>query len=248
MAHAAQQEFISIIVSQFPSHFAGRVLDIGSLDINGDITHQFTATEYVGVDIGPGNNVNLVARGEELELPSGYFDVVISGECFEHNPAWKSTFANMVRMTKPGGLIVMTCASTLRTEHGTTRSDFGAGAPLAVDQGYEYYRNLAPRHLRAIIDESLFLNYKIFQNWAESDLYFFGIKSNSSSQISEEFETTTIRLKGLLKSFNQPKRVIKIQYGSLEWRWKLRIVRKLISLLGENRYRKFRRVIRFLGL
>jgi SAM-dependent methyltransferase len=185
MAHPAQQAFFRVAIKVYPKHFTGRVLDIGSLNVTGDITHQFRASEYVGVDIGPGNNVTHVARGEDLDWKSNYFDVVISGECFEHNPAWKGTFSNMVRMTRPGGLVLMTCASTFRTEHGTTRSDFGTGAPLCVGQGIEYYRNLSPRDLRRVIDESSFEDFKIFQNWAESDLYFVGVKSGGGQiQIS----------------------------------------------------------------
>jgi SAM-dependent methyltransferase len=248
MAHAAQQEFIKKIVNNFPNHFSGKVLDIGSLDINGDITHHFVSAEYIGVDVGPGRNVNLVARGEDLELASNYFDVVIYGECLEHNPAWKGTFSNMFRMVLPGGLVVMTCASTLRTEHGTTRSDLGSGAPLSVEQGFEYYKNLAPRHLRAVIDVPMFSNFKIFQNWAESDLYFVGIKVDKTEEFVSEWSQTLTELKSLVRGFNKPKRIVKLQYGSLEWRWKLKIVRKAREFLGEVRYQKLRKVIRILGV
>jgi SAM-dependent methyltransferase len=248
MAHPAQQEFISLAVKNFPNLFAGRVLDIGSLDINGDITNQFTASEYVGVDIGPGSNVTLVARGEDLDLKSSYFDVVISGECFEHNPAWKGTFSNMVRMTRPGGLVLMTCAGTLRTEHGTTRSDFGAGAPLSVEQGFEYYRNLSPRDLKRVIDQASFSNFKIFQNWAESDLYFIGIKLGGESEANTQFQILSLEAKNLVAGFNNPRRVLRTQLAAFEWRTKLKIVRRLIQLLGEERYRKFRKIVSFIGI
>lgn len=248
MAHPAQQKFIGLVVAKFPSLFSGRVLDVGSLDITGDVTHQFEAHEYVGVDIGPGKNVTRVARGEDLDFSTGYFDVAISGECFEHNPAWKSTFINMIRMTKPGGIVVMTCASTFRTEHGTSRSDFGTGAPLSVSAGYEYYKNLSPKDLKLVIDEGLFARYAIFQNWAESDLYFVGLRNGANQRSQEIFSTLENECKGLLNEFNQPIRIVKLQFDAWEWRTRNRIFRLLNRTLGPKKYRKIRRYGRFLGL
>lgn len=95
--------FFGDVVAAFPGHFAGRVLDIGSLDINGGPHTLFTSAEYVGVDLGSGPNVTHVGRGEDLTLPDGRFDVAMSSECFEHNRAWRATVSNMIRMTRRGG-------------------------------------------------------------------------------------------------------------------------------------------------
>jgi SAM-dependent methyltransferase len=248
LAHPAQQKFIALAVANFPDLFQGKVLDVGSLDITGDITHQFDAQEYVGVDIGPGKNVTKVARGEELDLSSGYFDVSISGECFEHNPAWKSTFLNMVRMTKPGGLVVMTCASTFRTEHGTSRSDFGTGAPLSVSAGFEYYKNLTPRDLKLVIDECLFSNYSIYQNWAESDLYFIGLKAGSHPDSLAKFSNLITESKTLLKELNKPARIVKLQFNAWEWRMRNKVYKKANKLLKPDTYKKLRNFSKFFKL
>ena len=50
----------------------------------------------------------------DIALPTASFDVVISCECFEHNPYWRETFLNMTRVLRPGGLFVLTCATTGR--------------------------------------------------------------------------------------------------------------------------------------
>jgi 2-polyprenyl-3-methyl-5-hydroxy-6-metoxy-1,4-benzoquinol methylase len=60
---------------------------------------------------------------------AGLFDVVISCEVMEHNPFWVATLTNMIRLLKPGGLLVMSCATIGRKEHGTARSLPGA-SPL----------------------------------------------------------------------------------------------------------------------
>ncbi len=232
-------------MKHFPDHFSAKVLDVGSLNITGDVGDLFRASEYVGVDIGPGINVTHVARAEDLEFRTGYFDVTYSGECFEHNPAWKSTLGNMVRMTKPGGLVVMTCASTFRTEHGTSKSDFGQGAPLSVQAGYEYYRNLSPRDLILALDVGLFENFRIFQNWAESDLYFIGLKIGASPESKKSFEDLQADCQLLVKGFNRFHRIIRLQFNSAEWRFRTNVYRRLTRLLGAERYMKIRRGLPF---
>ncbi len=81
---------------RFPQYFyESKVLEVGSLDINGSIRQFFVGCDYVGVDLGEGRGVDVVARGEELDYPDDSFDVVASCECFEHNPEWVKTFNNI---------------------------------------------------------------------------------------------------------------------------------------------------------
>ena len=99
MSHQSQLDFVRSLTNRFPIYFAGqKVLEVGSLDINGSIRQFFSGCEYIGVDLGEGKGVDLVAKGEELDFPDGYFKVVASCECFEHNPEWEATFRNMIRM------------------------------------------------------------------------------------------------------------------------------------------------------
>ena len=44
-----------------------------------------------------------------MALPSGRFDVVISSECIEHTPSPATAVAELVRVCKPGGRVVITC-------------------------------------------------------------------------------------------------------------------------------------------
>ena len=84
----------------------------------------FSNCEYIGVDIAEGPGVDVVCKGQNLQYESAAFDVVVSCECFEHNPFWKETFTNMVRMLKPGGICLITCATLGRKEHGTKRTRY----------------------------------------------------------------------------------------------------------------------------
>jgi len=119
-------------------------------------------------------------------LPTGHFDTLVSAECFEHNPFWVETFANMLRMTRPGGLVAFSCASTGRPEHGTARTSPNL-SPLTHAQGWDYYRNL---------DADDFMNTFHLQGWFDYfhflycprmfDLYFYGFRKGGTQEIRVE--------------------------------------------------------------
>ena len=177
MAHQQQFNYIEKLKLKFPtSFFNKKVLEVGSLNINGSIRIFFTNCEYLGIDVGPGRGVDLVCEGQSLDHPNESYDTVGSCECFEHNPHWVETFNNMIRMTKPGGLVFMTCATTGRPEHGTTRTS-PADSPLTIGIGWDYYKNLTEQDFREHIDiDSIFSDYKFEVGAPHLDLYFYGVK------------------------------------------------------------------------
>ncbi len=170
MSHPAQLEFVEKVRSKFPSLFVrSTVLEVGSLNINGSIRPFFQQCVYIGIDIGPGKDVDIVARGEDLAFKDNSFDVVASCECFEHNPEWVKTLQNMIRIS--ASLVFFTCATTGRAEHGTPRTS-PYDAPFCGD----YYQNLTEEDIRANIDLSVFKEYEFSTNDQAHDLYFWGIK------------------------------------------------------------------------
>lgn len=184
MAHTAQRTFFSLVKDTYPQFFTGqRVLEVGSLDINGTCRDFFDNCMYVGVDVGPGPGVDIVCPGQDLTFPDESFDVMVSGECFEHNPAWRETFVNMVRMLRPDGLIAFTCAGEGRPEHGTSRTDTGS-SPLTISLGQEYYHNLTPKDFDAKDLEGL--DYQFYENHVNLDLYFMGIKGRGLRKVDWE--------------------------------------------------------------
>lgn len=176
MAHREQSDYIASVKQQHPSFFnGGRVLEIGSLNINGTVRQFFSAEEYVGVDVGKGAGVDVVISGHEYD-DNQFFDCAISCECFEHNPYWLETFENMVRLTKAGGLVVFTCATTGRPEHGTERTT-PQDSPLTIAKGWSYYRNLTQDDFeKAFNFDSIFKEKCFSLNSKSCDLYFWGLK------------------------------------------------------------------------
>lgn len=88
-----------------------RIFDIGSQDVNGSYRPLFTqgAWEYVGVDMAPGRNVDVVLKDPYAwrELGSRSADVVISGQAFEHIEYFWLTSLEVARVLRPGGLFCL---------------------------------------------------------------------------------------------------------------------------------------------
>jgi SAM-dependent methyltransferase len=193
MAHAEQTGFIRLMRDYvFPSN--GSVLEIGSYQVNdiGNLRAIFSGCGYTGVDLIEGRGVDVVASGHEIGLPSDSFDVTISAECFEHNPVWRETFVNMYRMTKPGGILIITCATRGRIEHGTARSTTPDYSPGTTAIGWDYYMNLTQVDFeRAFNISEMFSSHRFYDVRSSHDLYFFGVKSGAPGPV---FDTATITL------------------------------------------------------
>lgn len=181
MAHKEQIDYCLKIKKKFPDFFTNKkVLDVGSLDINGSNRYLFDNCEYLGLDIAKGKNVDIVSKGHEYDAPDESYDFIISTECFEHDKYYEDTINNCIRLLKPGGMFLFTCATTGRPEHGTRRTS-PRDAPFLMqhEDWADYYKNLTIQDIKAVVDlEKHFCEYDFETNNSSKDLYFFGIKGN----------------------------------------------------------------------
>lgn len=176
--HAQQTNYIVSLRDMFPNNFSNcKVLEVGSLDINGTIRTLFNNCDYTGLDVGEGPCVDVVCSGHDYNAPDNSFDTVISSECFEHNPFWLQTFINMHRVCKVGGLVAFTCATDGRPEHGTNRTQAWASR-LTVAIGWgDYYRNLNAADFESALNlKDMFETYEFSVELSSPDLYFYGVK------------------------------------------------------------------------
>jgi SAM-dependent methyltransferase len=192
MAHKQQLDFVHMSSSQLPQYFCGAaVLEIGSLDISGSVRQFYRDCSYTGIDVAQGKGVDVVCQGQDFGASDGSFDQVISCEAMEHNPSWRETFENMIRLTKEGGLVVMTCATYGRPEHGTTRT-MPEASPLTVEKGWDYYKNLGSSDFVKVFNfQKSFSSYRFWSNWSSKDLYFIGLRTTADLQAVENFEAVT---------------------------------------------------------
>lgn len=178
MAHKEQQAFCRFVRHKHKKKFVNcSVLDIGSLDINGNNRYLFRRYKYLGIDLGEGKNVDMVCGGHEFNYDT-QFDIVISTECLEHDEYWKDTLQNAVILTKPGGIFMFTCASTGRQEHGTHKAH-----PDTSPFTHNHYKNITIEEADNCINASVnFSEYYFEYNPISKDLYFYGVKRSISTK------------------------------------------------------------------
>jgi len=188
MAHKEQINFVLSVKNKFPQYFNNiKALGIGTFNVCGTENVFFENSKFLGLDIGPGDGVDIICPAQDYDAPDNSFDTIISCECFEHNPFYKETIINAIRMLKPNGLFLFTCATTGRPVHGTKTSDEidklkhkkWITMPNVFLSGWdnEYYKNLTEDDIRKCADfDALFSKYEFSVENNHHDLYFWGIK------------------------------------------------------------------------
>lgn len=182
MAHPQQQQYCNEIRNQLPQFFSNvRVLDCGALDINGNNRYLFSNSIYTAIDIAPGPNIDLVSPIHLFSIPQHQplYDTVISTEALEHDPHFPLSLRRMTDLLRPGGLLIITAASTGRPEHGTPASKpndspFTSNSP---NWNHNHYQNLTESDFHSAIPINLiFSSHSFSTNPISCDIYFHGIK------------------------------------------------------------------------
>lgn len=169
--HTEPYQFVTDLKTKYPAYFINtKVLEVGSLDINGSVRSFFNGCQYIGLDVGMGKGVDIVCPIHEHIQPLVY-DVVITTEMLEHDKHWQSSLKQMYDNLKVGGILIFTCAGPTRQEHGTTRT-LPQDAPFTND----WYRNISIEDFYSILPPSLWTDQEIKYMRAQADLLFYGIK------------------------------------------------------------------------
>ena len=159
-----------------------KVLDVGSGDINGNNRFLFEKCDYTGNDVIQAKNVTIVSKTKDLPFDNETFDLIISTECFEHDPEYKESWLKIYKMLKPDGVFVFTCASTGRPEHGTRRTTpkDSYGTIGKLEDMSDYYKNLTEKDLNEVLDlNKSFAVWNSYYDKGHKDLFFIGIKKGT---------------------------------------------------------------------
>jgi SAM-dependent methyltransferase len=85
-----------------------QILDVGSYNVNGTYKEILAdpAWHYTGADVAAGPNVDIVLQDPYNwhNIPSNSYDVLVSGQVFEHVEWFWITILEMRRVLKPGGI------------------------------------------------------------------------------------------------------------------------------------------------
>lgn len=165
--HYACWDYVEDVASKLDPNIHQSFLEVGSLDVNGAIRHFFPwATLYTGLDITDGPGVDVVADAATWQ-PDRVYDVVVSTEVLEHAPRWREIVDTMCAALRPGGVLILTCATTGRGAH----NQHGAAT---IDEAQEYYGNVALADFMAQVD-GRFVECDL-RGTCGSDLQFWGVK------------------------------------------------------------------------
>lgn len=104
-------------IDEHKDKLQGRVIEIGSYNVNGSVREIIDVT--VGVDMRRGPGVDLVCAVSDLadKFPQGSFDACVSTDTLEHVQDWKSFVNTSWGLVKEGGWLVITMASLAKGKH-----------------------------------------------------------------------------------------------------------------------------------
>jgi len=172
MAHFEQMQFFEAAKqSLIPDGKKISVLEVGSHNVNGGLRSIFPNSDYLGIDLSPGDGVDIVYDGSNFDfLNKKKFDLIISGEVFEHNPNYKSNVKSLRKHLKKDGFLIISTATLGRLEHGTRRTNINM-SPGTAEVDWNYYQNVSKGSLRRALKSSEY-NILILQynHWV-NDLY-----------------------------------------------------------------------------
>lgn len=103
------QKWVKLIKKRYIKS-SGKVLEIGSLDINGSVREFFSdAKEYTGIDMMAGEGVDKVLEAKDIlkVWKKGTFDTILCLEMLEHDNAFWITIDNITKVLKKGGLLIV---------------------------------------------------------------------------------------------------------------------------------------------
>ena len=95
-----------------------KILDIGSFDRDGNYNYGLILNEdkwtYHGLDLNEGNNVDIVVEDpyDWKEIPDESYDVIVSGQAFEHIEFFWLILDQIKRILKPEGLLCIIVPSS----------------------------------------------------------------------------------------------------------------------------------------
>jgi len=147
-----------------------RVFEIGSRNVNGSARQAPRAgqvAQWWGCDLSPGPGVDYVGPGEDA-APPWPADVVVCCEVLEHTPLTGPILANAAQRLRPGGVLLVTCATEPRRPHSAVD-----GGPLRHG---EYYRNVSADKLREVMTAAGLEVVDALAYLDRGDLYMAGRK------------------------------------------------------------------------
>lgn len=131
-------------VARYSTEQSGRVIEIGSRNINGSVRPLFPNKIWTGLDIVDGPDVDIVTDARDFK-PDFMCDMLVCCEVFEHSENWEQILQSGIRWLEKGGRVVLTCAGPGRPVHS-------AEGKKNLPKG-EWYQNITPIRLFHVLGQ-----------------------------------------------------------------------------------------------
>jgi SAM-dependent methyltransferase len=167
--HEGAYRFVAGMVAWMEPRRA--VIELGARTVAGDWPYSgavrplFNSAWYVGVDIAPGPNVDVIADAAHWRGKHDA-DTVVCCETLEHTPEAARICENASRLLANNGVFIVTAAGAGRAPHS------------AVDGGRvrvgEFYRNVSREQLRDWLQP--FFGFWMIDTDTPGDIYAMAVK------------------------------------------------------------------------
>ena len=132
-------EFVRDCLADYP--IKGKVLELGSMDVNGSVRDLFADRErfptYVGVDMQKGKGVDVVAMANDLPQGDRSVSVVVTTEMLEHDPRPWETIMETSRVLAAGGWFIVTTRNFMFPRHDYP-SDLWRFSPEGLEELFSF--------------------------------------------------------------------------------------------------------------
>jgi SAM-dependent methyltransferase len=108
---------VQLFAKKHKGRITGRVLEVGSYNVNGALRDTLDVT--IGIDMRDGPGVDIVVSACKLVAQFGVesFDCVVSADALEHIEDWKTAMEQMWSVLKSNGVLLLTMANLDKGRH-----------------------------------------------------------------------------------------------------------------------------------
>ncbi len=114
--HLGNRDWLDDIQRRYGADL-GRLLELGSLDVNGSAREHLRPSTWCGVDITPGPCVDICCDAAETLFSGVMFDTILSTSMLEHNATWRTALTHNLQWLRSGGLFLLSWGAEGNLHH-----------------------------------------------------------------------------------------------------------------------------------
>lgn len=126
--HGNNKRFFTELKERYPEAFSGRILEVGSFDLNLTLRQMMPEATWLGIDklthidygvplVHDSDGVDICCDVLDYELEPESFDVFICASVFEHTPEWRQIIRHCAAAVKPGGYLAISFGAEGNVSH-----------------------------------------------------------------------------------------------------------------------------------